>query len=88
MKTLPLVALSVAAALTAACATTPKNSPALDEARARIDSIAADPLAREAAGASINAAVLCCVRQIVAFLILVALFVGMIIMGQRTISWR
>ena len=56
MKTLPLIALTVAAAVTAACATAPKNSPAIDAARARIDSVAADPLAREAAASSITAA--------------------------------
>ena len=56
MKTLPLITLAVAAALTTACATAPKTSPAVDDARARIDNIAADPLAREAASASIAAA--------------------------------
>jgi len=56
MKTLPLIALTVAAAVTAACATAPKNSPAIDAARARIDGVAADPLAREAAASSITAA--------------------------------
>ena len=56
MKTLPVIALTIAAAVTAACSSTPKNSPAIDQARARIDGIAADPLAREAASPSIAAA--------------------------------
>jgi hypothetical protein len=56
MKTLPVIALSVAAALTAACATAPHTSPAVDAARARIDGVAADPLAREAAATSLDAA--------------------------------
>lgn len=56
MKTLPVIALTIAAAVTAACSTTPKNSPAIDQARARIDNVAADPLAREAASSSLAAA--------------------------------
>lgn len=56
MKTLPSIALAVAAALTAACATAPKTSPAVDQARARIDTVAADPLAREAAATALDAA--------------------------------
>jgi len=56
MKALPLIALTVAAAVTAACATAPRTSPAIDAARVRIDNVAADPLAREAAASSIAAA--------------------------------
>jgi len=56
MKTLPSIALAVAAALTAACATAPRTSPAVDQARARIDNVAADPLAREAAATALDAA--------------------------------
>jgi outer membrane protein OmpA-like peptidoglycan-associated protein len=56
MKALPVIALTIAAAVTAACATAPKNSPAVDSARQRIDSVAADPLAREAAASTIAAA--------------------------------
>lgn len=56
MKTFPIIALSVAAALTAACATAPKNSPAIDQARAKIDGVAADPIARDAAATAIEAA--------------------------------
>ncbi|MET0292969.1 MAG: OmpA family protein [Steroidobacteraceae bacterium] len=56
MKTLPVIALTIAAAVTAACSSTPKNSPAIDQARSRIDGVAADPLAREAASTSLAAA--------------------------------
>jgi outer membrane protein OmpA-like peptidoglycan-associated protein len=56
MKTIPILALTVAAAVTAACATAPKNSPAIDQARAKIDTVASDPMAREAAATSIEAA--------------------------------
>jgi len=56
MKALPIIALTVAAAVTAACSTAPKTSPAVESARSRIDTVAANPLAREAAQASIAAA--------------------------------
>lgn len=56
MKTLPLVTLGISAVLMTACATAPKSSPLIEDARARIDGVAADPLAREAASASIAAA--------------------------------
>lgn len=56
MKTLPIAALTLAAAVTAACSTTPKASPELEAARARIDQVAADPLARQAAATSLDAA--------------------------------
>jgi outer membrane protein OmpA-like peptidoglycan-associated protein len=56
MKTLPVIALTIAAAVTAACSSTPKNSPAIDQARSRIDSVASDPLAREAASTTLAAA--------------------------------
>jgi outer membrane protein OmpA-like peptidoglycan-associated protein len=56
MKAFPAIALSVAAALTAACSSTPKTFPAVETARQRIDAVAGDPLAREAASASISAA--------------------------------
>lgn len=56
MKTFPILALTIAAAVTAACASAPRNSVAVDQAQARIDGIATDPLAREAAATSLDEA--------------------------------
>jgi outer membrane protein OmpA-like peptidoglycan-associated protein len=56
MKALPVIALTIAAAVTAACSTAPKTSPAVDTARVRIDGVASDPLARDAAASAIAAA--------------------------------
>ena len=56
MQKSSLSVIAATAALMAACATAPRNSPAVDEARARIEGVAADPLASEAAAPALDAA--------------------------------
>ena len=53
---LRLVPLGSGILLLAACATTPPQSPVLDEARTEVSTLAADPLAQQAAGPDLQSA--------------------------------